>query len=88
MFGYGSLKARANGRVSIKVEYDSELQMSRLIVGDSLVELEVFLPTQKLSQLLLEAYESQTQDPNAIGHDTWLLKAQPVSKPQYHTQPI
>ena len=72
MFGYGSLKARANGRVSIKVEYDPELQMSRLVIGDTLVELEVFLPTHKLSQLLADAFEAQANDPNAIGHDSWM----------------
>ena len=72
MFGYGSLKARATGQIFIKIAYDEEMQMSRLTLGDTFVELEVFLPTHKLSELLADAFDAQTKDTNAIGHNSWL----------------
>ena len=72
MFAYGSMKSRAHGRLWIKVSYSQEMHMSVLTVGDGLVELEVFLPTHKLSNLLADAFEVQANDPHAIGHNSWL----------------
>ena len=72
VFGYGKMTARANGRINIKVEYDTEMQMTRLSLGDEFVELEVFLPTHKLSELLADAFDAQTKDPHAIGQNSWL----------------
>ena len=72
MFGYGKMTARANGRINIKVDYDKEMQMTRVQMGDEFVELEVFLPTHKLSKLLADAFEAQANDPHAIGNNAWL----------------
>jgi hypothetical protein len=79
MFAYGVAEIRAQGRHHIKVYYDPEMQMSCLEIGDEVISTKVYLPTHKLSNLLLEAYEAQTRDPNAIGTSTWLGKPQPVS---------
>jgi hypothetical protein len=84
MFAYGFAEVRANGRLWIKVEYSQEMQMSCLEVGDQTMSIKTYLPTHKLSELLLAAYEAQTNDVNAIGTDTWLGKNVPVSTPHYH----
>ena len=72
MFAYGVMKARANGRHNVKVFYDKETQMSVLEVGDEVFSIQVFLPTHKLSKLLIDAFEAQANDPHSIGHNSWL----------------
>ena len=72
MFAFGSMEARATGRHNIKVFYDKETQMSVVEVGDEVFSIQVFLPTHKLSKLLADAFEAQANDPNAIGHNSWL----------------
>jgi predicted transport protein len=72
LFAFGSVSTRANGRHSIKVAYDPEMQMSCVEVGDEVINIKLFLPTHKLSELLADAFEAQTKDPNAIGHTSWL----------------
>ena len=72
MFVFGTAECRAKGRHQIKVFYDPEMQMSCLEVGDNTLSFKVFLPTNKLSDLLADAFEAQTKDPNAIGHQRWL----------------
>lgn len=79
MFCYGTTTTRAQGRHHIKVYYDPEMLMACLEIGDEVISTKVYLPTHKLSKLLLEAYEAQTRDSNAIGHSTWVEKPQPVS---------
>ncbi len=81
MFAFGTAEVRAKGRHHIKVYYDEELLMSCLEVGDENINLKVFLPTDKLSNLLLSAYDAQTRDPNAIGTQNWVGEIVPVSKP-------
>ena len=72
MFAFGSAEVRAQGRLQIKVYYDSEMQMSCLEVGDESMSLKTFLPTHKLSKLLADAFEAQANDPHAIGNNSWL----------------
>ena len=72
LFVFGTAEARAQGRCWIKVNYDTETQMSCLEVGDEVLSVKVFLPTHKLSQLLAAAFEAQTNDSNAVGHQSWL----------------
>lgn len=72
MFAYGDVAIRANGRHWIKVEYDPEMQMSCLEIGDEVISAKVYLPTHKLSELLADAFDAQANDPNAIGHDSWM----------------
>ena len=72
MFVMGSVETRAKGRHWIKVEYDSEMQMSVLEIGDEVISAKVYLPTHKLSELLSDAFEAQANDPHAIGNNTWL----------------
>ena len=72
MFAFGSMEARSNGRHNIKVYYDKETQMSVVEVGDEAFSVKVFLPTHKLSKLLVDAFEAQANDPHAIGHNSWL----------------
>ena len=72
MFAFGVMEARATGRHNIKVFYDKETQMSVVEVGDEVFSFRVFLPTHKLSKLLVDAFEAQANDPNAIGHNSWL----------------
>lgn len=72
MFAFGSMEARAKGRHKVKVYYDKETQMSVVEVGDEVFSVKVFLPTHKLSKLLADAFEAQTNDPHAIGHQSWM----------------
>lgn len=72
MFCYGVAEVRAQGRHWIKVYYDKEMLMSCLEIGDEVISTKIYLPTQKLSKLLAEAFEAQANDPHAIGHNSWL----------------
>jgi hypothetical protein len=81
VFVYGVCETRAQGRHFIKVYYDKEIKMSCLEVGDEVISIKLFLPTHKLADLLLQAYEAQTEDFTAIGTSSWLGKSQPVSVP-------
>jgi hypothetical protein len=72
MFVMGTLETRAKGRHWIKVEYDSEMQMSVLEIGDEVISAKVYLPTNKLAELLADAFEIQANDPHAIGHEDWM----------------
>ena len=72
MFVYGDVAIRATGRHWIKVFYDTETLMTCLEIGDEVISTKVYLPTHKLSQLLADAFEIQANDPNAIGHDSWM----------------
>ena len=81
MFAFGTTTTRAQGRHQIKVYYDEEMLMSCLEIGDEVITTKLYLPTDKLSKLLLQAYDAQTNDPNAIGTQNWVGKIVPVSKP-------
>ena len=72
VFVFGTAEVRAQGRHHIKVFYDKETQMSCVEVGDEQINLKVFLPTHKLSKLLIDAFEAQANDPHSIGHQSWL----------------
>ena len=71
MFAFGSTEIRAKGRHWIKIFYDQEMLMSCLQIGDEVINTKVYLPTDKIAELLHQAYLAQIEDSNAIGHKTW-----------------
>ena len=50
--------------------------------GDEVITTKLWFPTHKLADLLLHAYNAQTEALGAVGHSTWVGNPQPVSVPQ------
>jgi hypothetical protein len=71
MFAYGTTCIRAKGRHWLKIYYCQEMLMSCLEIGDDVITTRLYLPTDKIAELLHQAYLAQIDDSNAIGHKTW-----------------